>query len=266
VRTTIAVMAVLLVTPHLQAADVAAGKALAARVCAACHGELGVSVADTIPNLGGQRAQYLEIQLKALKSGVRKNGIMNPIAGQLSDRDISNLAAYFSSQAGAGSGTVSDFMPNIAKTNAQFPANHRATFTKYGAANFPELQQVRHYYANPVALQAAKDGKPLPAGSLILEEVFTAKLDERLDLAKGADGIFVANQLLYYAVMARGDGWGRDIPEILRNGDWNYAAFQPDGTPRPRINIAECLACHRAQDEVNYMFTYKLLTGAAAGR
>jgi len=65
--------------------------------------------------------------------------------------------------------------------------------------------------------------------------------------------------------MARDDGWGQDIREILRNGDWNYAAFLPDGAPRPRINHAECLACHRAQDEANYMFTHKELTGAAAG-
>jgi len=255
-----------LVASPIEAADIAAGKAIATRVCAACHGELGVSVADIVPNLGGQRAQYLEIQLKALKAGARNSGVMNPIARQLSDTDIANLAAYYGSQAGAGSTTISDFMPNISKTSVQFPANHRTTFTKYGAANFPDLKQVRHYYANPVAMQAAKAGKPLPAGAVILSEVYAAKLDDRLDFVKGPDGIFAIDRLLFYSVMARDDGWGQDIPEILRNGDWNYAAFLPDGAPRPRINHAECLACHRAQDEANYMFTHKELTGAAAGR
>src|SRR5204862_6768829 len=104
-----------------EGADIEAGRATVARVCAACHGAEGVSVADNIPNLGGQRARYLEEQLRLLKSGTRRNGIMNPIAAQLSQEEIANIAAYFSSRAGAGSATSSDFLPNIAKTNVAFP-------------------------------------------------------------------------------------------------------------------------------------------------
>ena len=58
---------VLAVAPFAQAADIEAGKARAATVCAACHGANGVSVSDTIPNLAAQRAGYLESQLKAFK-------------------------------------------------------------------------------------------------------------------------------------------------------------------------------------------------------
>lgn len=249
--------------PDSRAADVAAGRAKVAAVCAACHGMEGVSVADTIPNLGGQRQKYLEEQLLALKGGARRNSMMNNIASQLSRDDIANIAAYFSSLPGAGNTSVSDFMPNIAKTNVTFPANHRATFVKYGAANFPELKQVRHYYANPTAVAAAKAGARLPDGSVILTEVSSVKLDDRLDLAKGPDGIYIPNQLLFYSVMARGAGWGRDIPEILRNEDWNYAAFTPQGQPRPRINHAECLACHKSQDAANFAFTMKELAAFA---
>lgn len=245
------------------AADIAAGKAKVASVCAACHGLDGVSVAETIPNLGGQRQKYLEEQLLALKGGSRRNSMMNNIASQLSREDIANIAAYFSSLPGAGNNAVSDFMPNIAKTSVTFPANHRATFVKYGAANFPDLKQVRHYYANPVALAAARAGTRLPDGSVILTEVSSVKLDDRLDLAKGPDGIYIPDQLLFYSVMARGAGWGKEIPEILRNEDWNYAAFTPQGQPRPRINHAECLACHKSQDEANYAFTMKELAAFA---
>src|SRR2546421_12676963 len=63
---------VLAVAPLAQAADIEAGKARAATVCAACHGANGVSVSDTIPNLAAQRAAYLEAQLKAFKEGKRK--------------------------------------------------------------------------------------------------------------------------------------------------------------------------------------------------
>ena len=47
--------------PIASAADLEAGKAKAATVCAACHGALGVSVSDTIPNLAGQKARYIEL-------------------------------------------------------------------------------------------------------------------------------------------------------------------------------------------------------------
>src|SRR5450432_3459752 len=90
----------LLASPAL-AADIEAGKAKAATVCAACHGANGVSVSDSIPNLAGQRAAYLIEQLQAFKEGSRKNDLMNVIAPQLSTDDITNVATHFAAQQGA---------------------------------------------------------------------------------------------------------------------------------------------------------------------
>jgi len=78
------------------AADVAAGKAKAA-VCAACHGANGISANPLWPNLAGQKDQYMIKQIKAFKDGTRKDPLMTPQAAALSDQDIENLAAYFSS-------------------------------------------------------------------------------------------------------------------------------------------------------------------------
>ncbi|NIR30287.1 MAG: cytochrome c [Gammaproteobacteria bacterium] len=77
-------------------ADVAAGKAKAAQ-CAACHGQDGISNNDMWPNLAGQKQGYLVKQLKAFRDGARSNPQMSPMAQGLSDQDIENLAAYFSS-------------------------------------------------------------------------------------------------------------------------------------------------------------------------
>src|SRR6185295_4619103 len=63
---------VLAIAPASHAADIEAGKAKVIEVCSACHGLNGVSVSDTIPNLAGQRAAYLESQLRAFKDGARK--------------------------------------------------------------------------------------------------------------------------------------------------------------------------------------------------
>lgn len=74
--------------------DAQAGKAKAA-VCAACHGANGISAVDMYPNLAGQHADYIAKQLKAFKSGERKDPVMAPMAMGLSDQDMADLGAYF---------------------------------------------------------------------------------------------------------------------------------------------------------------------------
>ncbi len=253
---------VLAVAPVSQAADIEAGKAKVGTVCAACHGATGVSVSETIPNLAAQRAGYLEAQLKTLKDGTRKNPIMNAIAAQLSPEDMANVAAYFASQPGPQTGAKSSFLPNVAKTSVTFPEGYKDTFTKYHTINFPATRQVRYYYANKAAVQAAKDGKALPDGSVLFAEVYAARLDADKKPVTGADGFYVADKLLFYTAMARGAGWGKDIPEMLRNADWNYAVFTTDKKHRPGVNQAECLACHKPLDNVSYTFTLKQLAEA----
>ncbi len=79
--------------------DIAAGKAKAG-VCAACHGPAGISMIPIYPNLAGQKEQYLVSSLKAYKAKQRTGGqapVMQGQAAGLSDADIANLAAYFSS-------------------------------------------------------------------------------------------------------------------------------------------------------------------------
>ena len=67
-------------------------------VCAACHTPTGNSVITLNPKLAGQHPEYLEKQLTEFKSGKRANAVMTPMASALSDEDMKNLAAYFSSQ------------------------------------------------------------------------------------------------------------------------------------------------------------------------
>jgi cytochrome c553 len=248
--------------PVCGAADIDAGKAKVAAVCAACHGANGVSVSDTIPNLAAQRAGYLEAQLKALKDGSRKNPIMNAIAAQLSSDDMANVAAYFAAQPGAEKAAKSALLANVAKTRVAFPEGYKESFVKYHTINFPATKQVRYYYANKPAVQAAKAGRPLPDGSVLFAEVYTAKLDADKNPVKGADGFFVAEKLVAYTAMASGAGWGAEFPEMLRNGDWNYAVFTTEKQQRAGVNQAECLACHKPLDAASYVFTLKELAAA----
>ena len=74
-----------------------AGKTKAA-VCMGCHGPDGNSPADMWPKIAGQLPQYIAKQLHDFKAGRRKNEQMSPMAQPLSDQDILDLAAFFSTQ------------------------------------------------------------------------------------------------------------------------------------------------------------------------
>ncbi len=80
--------------------DAAQGKAKAA-MCAGCHGAEGNSPNPMWPNLAGQHASYLEKEIRDLKKGeLRNDPTMAPMVGSLSEQDIQDIAAYFSSQIG----------------------------------------------------------------------------------------------------------------------------------------------------------------------
>jgi len=82
------------------AADAEEGKKKS-QPCAACHGPEGnTPTGPDFPRLAGQHYDYLVKALEGYKSGARKNPIMNPLAANLTQRDIADLAAFFSSQKG----------------------------------------------------------------------------------------------------------------------------------------------------------------------
>lgn len=99
----------------------------------------------------------------------------------------------------------------------------------------------------------------IAARSVLFAEVYAAKLDADKKPVMGSDGFYVADKLVAYSAMAREAGWGKDIPEMLRNADWNYAVFTSDRQHRPGVNQAECLACHKPLHKVSYVFTLKQL-------
>ena len=77
--------------------DMADGRAKADAACALCHGQYGVATMPGAPNLAGQNAIYLSEQLKNYRSGKRHHEVMTYIAKPLTDAEIAQLAAWFSS-------------------------------------------------------------------------------------------------------------------------------------------------------------------------
>ena len=86
--------ALLGVCTDASATDIAAGKELA-EGCGGCHGEDGVSHMPLTPSLAGEPDDFIQWQLVFFRSGRRKSGVMEPIAGALSNDDVRNLGAYY---------------------------------------------------------------------------------------------------------------------------------------------------------------------------
>jgi cytochrome c553 len=87
--------------PATTAGDPARGK-LKSATCVGCHSVPGFKSAFpsvySVPMLGGQNAKYIESALAAYKKGERRFPSMIATARSLSDQDVADLAAYFSSQ------------------------------------------------------------------------------------------------------------------------------------------------------------------------
>ena len=102
-KTAIALVTVFISTACLAQGDIEAGK-LKSISCAACHGQQGNSLIAMYPNLAGQHAKYVAKQLTEFRLASqtggekgRNNAVMNGMAMTLSDQDILDLSAYYSS-------------------------------------------------------------------------------------------------------------------------------------------------------------------------
>ena len=97
-RSVLAWALVAVLAPNVAAAagDATVGKEKAQQ-CAVCHGIDGISKKPDAPNIAGQMKYYLRTLLTAFRSGKRFHQQMNVVAQSLSDEDINDLAAWYSS-------------------------------------------------------------------------------------------------------------------------------------------------------------------------
>jgi cytochrome c553 len=89
-------------SPEVVKQRIGAGNPVAGKkgseLCQGCHGEFGLSLEDLIPNLAGQYANYIAKQLRNFQSGARTHQIMSAMAQTINDAELTDIAAYFSSQ------------------------------------------------------------------------------------------------------------------------------------------------------------------------
>lgn len=214
--------------------------------CQACHGANGISANTRVPNIAGQQPDYLIAQLQAFRGRTRPSSTMQAVAAQLSDEQIAALARYWSSRpaAVAQAPAAAASAPAI-PSRAGFPAGFPAGFTQYDTAT--NQGTINERYANEVALVAARAGRSLPDGSIIVSVNRTAQ----------------TGAIASYAVMESRAGWGAAVPALLRNANWDFALFDPQRIRNDRLNQASCLACHRPQEANSFVFSFPALRAHA---
>ena len=114
----------------------------------------------------------------------------------------------------------------------------------YATVDRPDTKQYREFYTSAEAVKAAREGKPLPNGTVITLAAYAAKLDANGVPIKDANGRFVKDRLVAVNSMQKEQGWGADIHPELRNGDWIYQSFTADGMVNDKANLTACYQCH----------------------
>jgi cbb3-type cytochrome c oxidase subunit III len=165
--------------------DADAGKSKAA-TCAACHGMDGNSVNPQWPSIAGQHTSYLTSTLNAFKSGTREDVLMGSQAALLSDQDIADLAAYFSSQ----TATKRTASPELAETGERIYrggdketsvsaciACHGPTGRGNAPAGYPSLTS-QHAVYTAKQLSDYKNGNRVSDGDTQMMRSTTAQLSQ----------------------------------------------------------------------------------------
>jgi hypothetical protein len=139
----------------------------------------------------------------------------------------------------------------------ELPADWEMRLLRYATVDVPDRKVVRHIHANPEALSEARPGQPAPHGTFLVMAEARARLDATGTPILDPAGRFIAEPgwiaILAQRKQAR---TGEHHLPALRNGDWDYAAF--DGAGRRRDTSPNpCLACHReARAAQDFTFTF----------
>lgn len=114
----------------------------------------------------------------------------------------------------------------------------------YATIDRPDTLQYRECYTTADVLKVVREGKPIPYGTVLTLAAYSVKMDGDKKPLRDAKGRFIKDQLVVVNSMAKGQGFGADIPAPIRNGDWIYQSFSPDGVPNPKANLTACFQCH----------------------
>jgi cytochrome P460 len=139
-----------------------------------------------------------------------------------------------------------------------FPADYLQFDNYLSLDRVQNDDQIIRLYANDIARKAARERRELPSGSVIVGEIYQAKKDKDGNVIESGLGRRIRGKLAAVAVMEKGEGWGKRLPTDLRNGDWDFAIFSPDGA-RLGKDLNACRSCHAPLAGTQHLFSLEHL-------
>jgi uncharacterized membrane protein len=133
-----------------------------------------------------------------------------------------------------------------------FPENY-AEGVHYATVDRGNRRQ--EMFTSRAAIDAVKNGQPIPSGTVITLVDYLAKLDGRGNPLRDASGGLIKGEISRYVVMEKRTGWGAEYPPELRNGEWEFLAFNADRSVNQNENLNRCFSCHKSRERQDFVFT-----------
>jgi plastocyanin len=126
-----------------------------------------------------------------------------------------------------------------------FPTGYKDTYKLFYVFDNYQNRQIRAVYGNSIAASVTPGQTfNFPYGSILLFESYTVKEDAAGEPLLDRNGRFIPNVFTTIFVMRKERGFGAAYNEI-RNGEWEYVAYRPDGTyATPPPGTGSCALCH----------------------
>lgn len=141
------------------------------------------------------------------------------------------------------------------ETGIALPSDYRDTYTNYLSLDrVQNHDQIIRLFANDIAMQGPNEDNELPFGSVIVAEVYKAKLDASGKAELSSLGRRIRDKMALIAVMERREDLGQGYAEDLRNGHWDFATFTPGGAVA-RKDLNSCRACHSPLKQTDHLFS-----------
>ena len=172
-------------------------------------------------------------------------------------------AAFAAGAAALGAAWVAVGQPalvNPGPNKVAFPENW-SKWTMYATVDRPDTKQYREFYTTPDVIAAAKAGQPIPDGAIVVLAAYAAQQDANGVPLKDANGRFMKGNLAAVNVQQKKKGHGDEIPAAIRNGDWQYQSFAPDGKVNDKANLTACYQCHLPFAKDEYLTNLAKLKG-----
>jgi hemoglobin len=141
--------------------------------------------------------------------------------------------------------------------NISLPEDWQARLIRYATVENTTRKIIRNLYVNPEALATARPGEALPRGTYIVMADQRARSGPDGELLRDQQGRLIPEPAwLAIAVQEKREGWGEGYGPEKRNGEWEYARFNPDGSRNPGP-VEACFTCHiqtRSQQDFAFNF------------